>query len=357
MLRSVLSATPRWVASPWARPAKRLGRVDEFAGLHCRHAAPDQASTRRRWLYHRSGAAISQQLKLRWAGAVSQLVELANEHQGRLQQDALPADPWEDGARAVQLGEALELLRELVQCDDPGKVHEQHVLSDISWALASLGTYDAVLLQWLQYHALATAESMSGNSLARIAWAMGHLNAEASEQLLHALGQRAETLLLSSQSRLKSTHVSQLAWACAVRNVSSSALQPVVLAAKAGAWDNLSTYTNEGVAAHPKRTLDDLRRLHPFLLDLQLQNHPAVVDRDGALAKLCAMSRREFVRSSFMFAQQRPSSFQVRSNVEFRSGCLRCSGAACTQLRFQSDWLSGATWWLSVSLCAAARCR
>ena len=44
----------------------------------------------------------------------------------------------------------------------------------------------AVRLQWLQYHALATAESMSGYSLARIAWAIGHLNAESSEQLLHA---------------------------------------------------------------------------------------------------------------------------------------------------------------------------
>jgi hypothetical protein len=215
----------------------------------------------------------------------------------------------------VLLGEALELLQHLTQCDAPGKLHEQHVLSDISWALASLGVHDLALLQWLQSQALASAESMQGRALALIAWAMGHLNAEDSSPLLHALGQRAETLLLSGHSELRPTHVTQLAWACAVHNVSAAALQPVVLAAASGAWSGRGPDDNRGGVAEQPAELDDLRRLHPFLLDLQLQSHPAVTDPDGALGDLCKAARSEFVQSALMFAQQAPSSFQVRDSL------------------------------------------
>jgi hypothetical protein len=309
MLRSVLQLASR------AGAAAGGGSVRRPCGSPACINTRGLSRRGRRWLHRREGGAAGaqQQHDLRWAGAVSKLVDLAGEHRERLQHDhALPVDPWEEGARAVQLGEAIELLQELAQREVPGKLHEQHVLSDISWALASLGAHDRMLLQWLQSQALASAESMQGRALARIAWAMGHLNAEDSEQLLHALGQRAAALLHSGQSELKPTDVSQLAWACAVHNVASAALESVVLATGAGAWSSRDPDGRERDFGD-NRVLDDLRRLHPFLLDLQLQGHP-VVDRNGALIDLCETARSAFVQSAIMFADQQPSSFQVRPN-------------------------------------------
>ena len=315
-MRSVLRLASRGAAV--GSSMKHLGRVDTLLfGSHGR--GPSRRG--RRWLHRYADAA--QAGDLRWAGAVAKLVDLAAEHRERLQHDrALPADPWEEGARAVQLGEAIELLQQLAQRESPGKVHDQHVLSDISWALAILGTHDRVLLQWIQAQALVSAESMQGRPLARIAWAMGHLNATNSEQLLHALGQRAEVLLLSEQTGLQPTHISQLAWACTVHSVASAALQPVILASGAGAWSSLDPDGRDRELGK-NRVLDDLRRLHPFLLDLQLQGHPAV-DRGGALIELCEMARREFVQSSLMFAQEQPSSFQVRTNHSCLAGIRSC---------------------------------
>ena len=271
-----------------------------------------------RWARCRHASTASSPQQAQWAGAVSQLVELASEHQQRSQPShAVPADPWEEGARASMLEDALELLRELAQRDAAGKLHDQHVLSDVAWALASLGAHDHALLEWLQAQALAAAEGMHGVPLARVAWAMGHLNVADSQPLLYALGQRAETLLLSSRG-IRPTHVSQLAWACTVHGTPSSALQAVVLAARTGAWRE--------DADEDLRTQGDLSRLHPFLLDLQLQGHPAVAvagqhvdtdedEDDGELVELCQLARRVFVQASLKVAQQRPSGFQVRSRA------------------------------------------
>ena len=120
MLRSGRRLAPRAAFVDWAR---RLGRAD----IGCR-------------LLHRCADA-------QWAGAVSQLVSLAEEQRKRSHHNALPGDPWEEGARAVLLGEALELMQHLAQRDRTGKLHEQNVLSDVSWALASLGVHDHTLLQ------------------------------------------------------------------------------------------------------------------------------------------------------------------------------------------------------------------
>lgn len=207
------------------------------------------------------------------------LVDLASEFQKRGEPTHMPQEVWVEAAHEVELADSVEELQQLAQRDaGTGKLHDQQLVSDVAWALATLGAHDRELLEWIQEQAIGSAENLRGRTVARIAWCVGHLNAPESEPLLHALGQRAEALVLRHGAQaMRPTHVSQLAWACAVHGTPAAALSAVTLSFDGGAWQQ------DSAAAIPQKSSEaDLSRLHPWLVRTRAASPPQV-DSQGCL--------------------------------------------------------------------------